>query len=1039
MSGLKRISELYNEFLVPSSEYRGKPFWAWNGRLEKEELLRQVQVMKEMGFGGFFMHSRTGLETEYLGDEWFELINACADEAEKLGMEAWLYDEDRWPSGIAGGMVTVNPEYRMKSVKLSIMKEANFQWDDNILAAFSCRLDGLSVFGCKRISGTVQSMNDILVFRVIEMSKNSFYNGYTYLDTLNRKATDKFLELTHEKYEAYCGDRLGKSIKGIFTDEPHRGTLMDTFGAGNDGDIWRAPWTDLLPEEFEKRFGYDLIEKLPELFLKPEGRNVSQVKWHYIELLTQLFLENFLKPVNEWCEAKGVILTGHMLHEDSLAAQTAMNGSVMRCYEHMGYPGVDVLAEGNMNYWIVKQLASAARQMGKKYLLSELYGCTGWQMDFESHKAVGDWQALFGINIRCPHLSWYTMEGEAKRDFPASILHQSTWWNEYKHVEDYFSRTGLIMGQGKPCCAVLVISPLESVWCQIHPGWSQGLDAKAEGIKELEEKYKDMFHWLAGAHMDFDYGDEDILARHYSISHDDTGEPLLKVGEATYKVVLVSGMLTIRSTTIEILDKFIEKGGTVIFAGEAPVYADVLESDAPSALMRKTVQIPMNKNDVVKALAPYQDIRVEVTDDKGNNIEDIYCQVRYDGEKYYIMLLNVNREKACRNVRVTVNIVGYVEEWQLESGKRTQVADSDGNRPAKIQTDFEAGGEHVFVILSGKDAELKAEKVLKESTAFMVEGSFAYELDETNVCVLDFACCKLGDGEWQEEKEILKTDRDIRRKLGLPLRGGEMLQPWFRKKAEADINEGLSLKFVFYIDTVPQGAVELAIERPEHFGILLNGQKVNSETASGWWIDKCFSKIPIPSEILQKGRNIIELRTRFNDSINLEALYLLGQFGVQIEGSNKTLVRLPDKLVAGDLTAQGFPFYTGKVRYRLKMDIRPAGGERVFIELEKFEAACIKVVSAGNTDKIISWKPYEADITEELSSGDEILLETVLTRRNTFGPLHSVPAILPAYGPEAFITEEDKFSKDYMLIPSGLLSEPKISIRTKYSEAEKYG
>ena len=98
------------------------------------------------------------------------------------------------------------------------------------------------------------------------MSEHNFYNGYTYVNTLNRKATDKFIELTHAKYKEKCGDRLGKSIKGIFTDEPHRGTLMDEFGAGNDSDVWRAAWTAMLPLVFEKMYGYDLMEKLPELY-----------------------------------------------------------------------------------------------------------------------------------------------------------------------------------------------------------------------------------------------------------------------------------------------------------------------------------------------------------------------------------------------------------------------------------------------------------------------------------------------------------------------------------------------------------------------------------------------------------------------------------------------------------------------------------------------------------------------------------------------------------------------------------------------------
>ncbi len=96
-------SALVKAFEKPGAEYRGKPFWSWNGELEKGELLRQIGLIKEMGFGGFFMHSRTGLATEYLGDQWFNLINPCAAEAKKQGLAAWLYDEDRWPSGSAGG------------------------------------------------------------------------------------------------------------------------------------------------------------------------------------------------------------------------------------------------------------------------------------------------------------------------------------------------------------------------------------------------------------------------------------------------------------------------------------------------------------------------------------------------------------------------------------------------------------------------------------------------------------------------------------------------------------------------------------------------------------------------------------------------------------------------------------------------------------------------------------------------------------------------------------------------------------------------
>jgi hypothetical protein len=338
---------------------------------------------------------------------------------------------------------------------------------------------------------------------------------------------------------------LGKSIKGIFTDEPHRGHCFDNR-TEQDGTVSCATcWTDDIFDEFEKRYGFSCRPILPELFYRKNGELVAPVKLHYIDLADHLFLERFAKPINDWCRDHGIIFTGHVLHEDSLMNQTSPHGSLMRFYEYMGYPGVDVLTEHNHCYWIVKQLASAARQLGQKWLLSELYGCTGWQFNFKSHKAVGDWQALFGINLRCQHLSWYTMEGEAKRDYPASILHQSPWYKEYSKVEDYFARMGLVLSEGAPACDVLLLNPIESVWCQAYAGWASWITNLSSDVEPYEKRYKQLFHYLADHQIDFDYGEEEMMSRLASVDTLD-GVPVLRVGQAVYKTVIVSNMLTIR-------------------------------------------------------------------------------------------------------------------------------------------------------------------------------------------------------------------------------------------------------------------------------------------------------------------------------------------------------------------------------------------------------------------------------------------------------------------------------------------------------------
>lgn len=116
----KRTTELKAaDFQNPGSEYRAAPFWAWNNKLDAAELTWQIERLKELGFGGFHMHVRTGLATEYLSDEYMAVIRACVEKARAEGMLAWLYDEDRWPSGAAGGLVTADPRYRIQRLLLT--------------------------------------------------------------------------------------------------------------------------------------------------------------------------------------------------------------------------------------------------------------------------------------------------------------------------------------------------------------------------------------------------------------------------------------------------------------------------------------------------------------------------------------------------------------------------------------------------------------------------------------------------------------------------------------------------------------------------------------------------------------------------------------------------------------------------------------------------------------------------------------------------------------------------------------------------------
>ena len=1039
--------ERYNLFSNPGAEWRAKPFWSWNGELREDEVRRQIGVMQQMGFGGYFMHSRAGLITEYLGKDWFYLINAGADEGEKRGLESWLYDEDRWPSGSAGGKVTVDPQYRMKSIYIYEQGLETFKRSDGIVAAFVAWIDEIDMWGyfplaeCDGIDKIIGENTArfegksgewrVLSFKIVPNAPSSNYNGTTYIDTMSRKATERFIELTHEKYKEHCGDRLGSSIKGIFTDEPHRGHGMGNYSEVNGVKSSAMCWTDDFFEEFISRYGYDAKEKLPELFYRLYGNPFAPIKHDWFDLANNLFIERFAKPINDWCEENGIVFTGHVLHEDSLANQAIPNGSLQRFYEYMGAPGIDILSEGNRCYWAAKQLSSTARQVGKRWLLSELYGCTGWQMSLKGHKAVGDWQALFGINLRCPHLSWYTMEGESKRDYPASILHQSPWYKYYGTVEDHFARFGVFMTEGEPMCDVLVINPVESVWSQCHLKWANWIFPKEPAVHELEGIYAKTFNMLVGNHIDFDYGDEQMLAEKYKIELDVDGKPLLYLGNMAYRVVLLSGVETIRPTTLAILKKFADMGGKVVFAGRLPAYINATPSDKVMKFAESScVCVDFDEGAIVSAIKASSKINISVKNTDGSVAREIFVGTRNYGDSLGIVLLNTNRnaESGALTLEIGTDEYKFAEIWSFDDGSRKDACNmiSLGDGKMTINTKLLPAETQAFVLTREKDEGLtpaKSEMTLVDTV--LAKGELAFELSEQNVCVLDFARFRMDGGEWSEEKEILKIDRAVRDLVGIERRGGEMLQPWYSKLHHKQKYGLIEVEYSFDIDVMPENDVILAGERPELMTYSVNGTRVECGGINDFWIDDCFKKMTVPTSLLKLGRNIVTVTCDFMRTTNLEALYLIGDFGVKIDGKSRTIVDLPAQIGFDRLENANLPFYTGEVTYILTPDKYDelgnlADSERVVLSPESFTGSLVRVCAEGIGEQRLCWDPYEADVTDAIKNRKTIKVSVVGTRRNLFGPLHLVPAIQSAYGPGHFVTEGKSWSDDYVLIDSGL-------------------
>ncbi|HNX27467.1 MAG TPA: hypothetical protein PKK48_08695, partial [Phycisphaerae bacterium] len=695
-----------------------------------------------------------------------------------------------------------------------------------------------------------------------------------------------------------------------------------------------------------------------------------------------------------------------------------------------------------------RQVTSAAHQFNRKRRLTETYGCTGWDFEFAGHKALGDWQAAMGINLRCPHLSWYTMLGEAKRDYPASIFYQSPWWQQYVAIEEYFARINAAMSGGCECRDVLVIHPVESAWMCVRHGWNVEPEKYGDVSHNLDVEFKKLTRSLDAANVEFDFGDEEMMSRLTKIS-----DGRITVAHASYKAVIVPQMITIRSTTLELLRKFRAAGGTVIFTGDAPQYVDAVRSDAAAEFAGSCVMLDASMKNIEQVAGGYR--IVSIFDDRGNEIPDALHLLREDDEAFYLFICNTAADYVpdakgdCEMSRLKVveRKRGYesvaVKGFSACKGKPVELNPLDGTMTfadAKkcgdgwtINTSLPALASRLFVIPKEKKSRLAAKTVkpLKNISSRKIGGKkWDYVLSENNVLVLDMPKFRINGEKWQKPLEILQIDRKVRTAMNINSRGGEMVQPWVRTKNPNPTSKHVELEYEFDIKTLPSGELSFAIEMPSLYKVFVNDIELDRTCESGWWVDLSLRRLPVDPTMLHIGKNVIRLETDYNENHpGFECVYLLGNFGVVVKGCRTTMTSLPERLDLGTWTKQGLPFYSGNVGYHTMVK-KPSAGKRAFIKIGRYCGVAVEVLVNGCSAGVVGWGAGdEAEITKLLNMPqNEVTVKILGHRRNSHGPLHLGKDVI-GIGPYAFVPGGGiEWSDDYVLKDIGMLEQPTLKI-----------
>lgn len=445
------------DFFNPPKKYRPMPFWSWNDKLDNLETKRQIDIMENAGLGGYFMHARGGLLTEYMGEEWFDNIDVGISEGEERGMLPWAYDENGWPSGFGDSKVSgLGEKYQQKYLRCEIGNVAT----DRTIA----------------IVGEYHFYYDV----------NEFY-----VDNLDKEVVREFIKVAYEPYTKKTNGR----IHGVFTDEPQ---------LSRNG----IPWSNVIPDAYYKEYGEEIFPHLPELFFDINDYKNTRIK--FWRLITILFSTAYLKQISEYLDGFGMKLTGHMVLEDDLLTQLTTNGAVMPCYEYFHIPGVDALFREPISKMSVYQVSSVAHQLGKKQVLSESFALCGDGISFEELRRLYEFQMVRGATLLCPHLEGYSLRGMRKFDRPPAMYYQQPWWSKYNIFTDMVASVGMILSEGETEFDTLVIHPQTSAWAVFNT-------RNDEKINELSDRFAKVIDVLEKKHILFDLGDEIIMERHGSV------------------------------------------------------------------------------------------------------------------------------------------------------------------------------------------------------------------------------------------------------------------------------------------------------------------------------------------------------------------------------------------------------------------------------------------------------------------------------------------------------------------------------------------
>ena len=507
--------------------------WAINAPLDQDRLCRQLDHMRDDGLDGVVFHPRFyPNQPAYLSDDYLRIVSRVILHAQEIGMTFWIYDENGWPSGIAGGeLLRRHPDDAGGFLSVHEGSDAR-AWHG---------------------------------FEAGGMTRHFVLHRTREIDYLNPSACGHFLSITHARYRDGLDPAAWAYVEAFFTDEPEYGLGVNIDRIPPGGAV---PWSPGMEADYRERTGHDFRAELPHVFFNdPDGAH-EEVRIRFWEYMTDRLCTGFFAPYHAWCRNEGKLFTGHLKGDEHPLFQVMMNGSAHQVFRHLDMPGIDPLERFPACDYYAREVASAARQFGTGRTMAEVMGGGGWGSTPEDLERFLLWLANHGSTDLVIHLHQSRLDSHAIRDWPPSNPKGLNWREAYSDVlQSVRRRTD---AAAVDAADTLVLAPYRGIMAAYEP-WSLMQsnihncatypDTPAGRLNRAFLGRSDRFMTEIPRHH---YADERSLEEHGRV---EAGR--LWIGRHGYTTVIVDNGCRFREAGRGLLEGFTAAGGRILAGEEA--------------------------------------------------------------------------------------------------------------------------------------------------------------------------------------------------------------------------------------------------------------------------------------------------------------------------------------------------------------------------------------------------------------------------------------------------------------------------------------